>query len=699
MEVYVLAKKLVIVESPAKAKTIGKILGRRYKVVASVGHIRDLPKSTLGIDIEENYKPRYITIRGKGPVIQELKKEGRKADEIYLATDPDREGEAISWHLAHVLDIKPEEKVRIEFNEITKDAVKKAVKSPRSLDHNLIDAQQARRILDRLVGYKISPLLWKKIRKGLSAGRVQSVATKIICDREVEIEEFIPQEYWSIKALLAKKEEEFEANFIGKYINGKEEKIDLNNEEEVNKVLEDINKKKFIVEDVKKGTKRRNPYAPYTTSTLQQDASRRLGFSTRKTMSIAQQLYEGIEIKGEGTTGLITYMRTDSTRISNEALAGAKSYITESYGKEYSNGGRQYGKKSTKETQDAHEAIRPTVVTKHPKEIESSLTRDQYKLYKLIWDRFISSQMAPARYDTLRVNILSNNYLFRTNGSKLIFPGFLTVYSNVDEEDKDMNLPALKSGDELNVKDINPNQHFTQPPGRYTEASLIKTLEEIGVGRPSTYSPTIGTILARDYVVLENRSFYPTELGMLVNDLLTEYFGEVINEQFTAELEERLDDIAEGKYTWESVVDDFYKDFNKFLLIAEEEIDEIEIEDEVTDEICEKCGKNMVIKTGRFGKFLACPGYPDCKNTKPILDKIDVDCPLCDGEVVRKRSRKGRTFYGCTGYPDCNFVSWDEPVKEKCPKCDGHMVIRRRKKGDTIRCSNKDCGYIKEENK
>lgn len=694
-----MAKKLVIVESPAKAKTIGKILGRNYKVVASVGHIRDLPKSTLGIDIEENYQPRYITIRGKGPIISELKKEGKKADEIYLATDPDREGEAISWHLAHVLDIKPEEKVRVEFNEITKDAIKKAVKNPRTLDYDLIDAQQARRILDRLVGYKISPLLWKKIRKGLSAGRVQSVATKLICDREVEIEEFQPEEYWSIKALFDKNKEEFEGNFFGKYIDGKEIKMDLKNEDEVNSIMSQIDKEKFVVQDVKKGSRRRNPYAPYTTSTLQQDASRRLGFSTKKTMSIAQQLYEGIDIKGEGTTGLITYMRTDSTRISNEALAGAKSFILKNYGKEFSNGGRQYGKKSKNQAQDAHEAIRPTNFSKDPKEIEASLSKDQYKLYRLIWDRLIASQMEAARYDTLSVNILSNDCLFKATGSKLVFPGFLKVYQSTNKEEPDKEIPEIIVGDKLNVKEINPNQHFTQPPGRYTEASLIKILEELGVGRPSTYSPTIGTILARNYVILENKSFYPTELGVLVNDLLTEYFGEVINEEFTAGLEEKLDKIAEGDFTWESVVDDFYKDFHKFLLIAEEEIDKIEIKDEVTDEICEKCGKNMVIKTGRFGKFLACPGYPECKNTKPILDKINVDCPLCDGEIIRKRSKKGRMFYGCTGYPDCKFVSWDEPVKEKCPKCSSYMVIRRNRKGNTIRCSNKDCGYIAKDEK
>lgn len=696
MEVYALAKKLVIVESPAKAKTIGKILGRNYKVVASVGHVRDLPKSTLGIDVEDNFKPKYINIRGKGPIINELRKEGKNADKIYLATDPDREGEAISWHLAHILKIDPNEKVRVEFNEITKDAVKKAIKNPRTLDYGLIDAQQARRILDRLVGYKISPLLWKKIRKGLSAGRVQSVATKLICDREEEIENFIPEEYWSIKALLEKNGEKFESDFIGQLIDGKEKKIELKTEEQVNEIISSLDRENFKVQDIKKGTRRRNPYPPYTTSTLQQDASKKLGFSTKKTMSIAQQLYEGIDVKGEGTVGLITYMRTDSTRISQVALDGAREFIHREYGKEYSNGGKQYGK-SKKDTQDAHEAIRPTGFMRQPKNIKESLSSDQYRLYELIWNRFIGSQMAQAKYDTLSVNILSNDCLFRASGSKLIFPGFLKVYSTVDEERKDMEIPNLSINDILKVNDIDPKQHFTQPPARFTEASLIKTLEEIGVGRPSTYAPTISTILARDYVILDNRSFYPTELGILVNDLLTEYFGEIVNEEFTAGLEERLDEVAEGKFTWESVVDNFYRDFHRFLLVAEKEIDKIEIKDEVTDEICEKCGKNMVIKSGRYGKFLACPGYPDCKNTKPILDKINVGCPLCDGEIIRKKSKRGRAFYGCTNYPKCNFVSWDEPIEERCPKCNSYMTIKRNKKGNTIRCSNKDCGYTKKE--
>lgn len=694
-----MAKKLVIVESPAKAKTIGKILGRTYKVLASVGHIRDLPKSTLGIDIENNFEPKYINIRGKGPVINELRKEAKKADKIYLATDPDREGEAISWHLAHILKMDLDDKVRVEFNEITKDAVKNAIKNPRKLDETLIDSQQARRVLDRLVGYKISPLLWKKIRKGLSAGRVQSVATKIICDREEEIDAFVPEEYWSILALLEKGKEEFEAKFVGKLVNKKEEKIELKTKDDVDKVIEGLDKENFIVDSVKKGNRKRNPYKPYTTSTLQQDASRRLGFSTRKTMSIAQQLYEGINLGKEGTTGLITYMRTDSTRLSSSAVDIAKSYIQETFGKEYSNGGKTYEGKKKKGSQDAHEAIRPTGVLRIPKEIKTSLSSDQFKLYNLIWNRFTASQMSPVRYETISVNILSNDYIFKASGSKLIFSGFLKVYANIDEDDKDMNIPSLEKDDKPNLKDINGNQHFTQAPPRFTEASLIKTLEELGIGRPSTYAPTIGTILARDYVVIENKSFYPTELGILVNELLTEYFDLIINEEFTAELENKLDDVEEGKYHWKKVVGDFYGDFHKELIKAEEEIDKIEIKDEVTDEICEKCGKNMVIKTGRYGKFIACPGYPDCKNTKAIIETIGVKCPKCDGEVIKKKSKKGRLFYGCSNYPKCDFVSWDEPIDKKCPECDEQLVIKRSRKGNTIKCSNKECGYTKKESK
>lgn len=691
-------KKLVIVESPAKAKTIGKILGRTYKVLASVGHVRDLPKSTLGIDIENNFEPKYINIRGKGPIINELRKEAKKADKIYLATDPDREGEAISWHLAHILKIDPEDKIRVEFNEITKDAIKNAIKNPRRLDIDLIDAQQARRILDRLVGYKISPLLWKKIRKGLSAGRVQSVATKIICDREEEINEFVPEEYWSIVALLSKEQEEFEAKFTGKLINGKEEKVELNSKEDVDSILENLDKGKFLVNTVKKGNRKRNPYSPYTTSTLQQDASRRLGFTTRKTMSVAQQLYEGIDLGKEGTVGLITYMRTDSTRISQEALDLSKTYIIETFGKEFSNGGKTYSGKKKKGSQDAHEAVRPTGILRVPKEIKDSLSKDQFKLYNLIWNRLIASQMAPANYETISVTILNDDLVFKASGSKLIFLGFLKVYSNIDDRDKDMDIPSLEKNDLLLLKDLNEIQHFTKAPPRFTEASLIKTLEELGIGRPSTYAPTIGTILARTYVILENKSFYPTELGVLVNDLLTEYFDLIINEEFTAELENQLDDVEEGKYPWKQVVKDFYGDFNKELIKAEEEIDKIEIKDEVTDVICEKCGKNLVIKTGRYGRFMACPGYPECKNTKPIIETIDVKCPKCDGEIIKKKSKKGRVFYGCSKYPECDFISWDEPVNKKCPDCKKHMVTKRTKKGTTIKCSDKECGYIDKEN-
>lgn len=691
-----MGKNLVIVESPAKAKTIGKILGRNYKVVASVGHIRDLPKSTLGIDIEDNFKPKYINIRGKGPLIKELKKEGKSADKVLLATDPDREGEAISWHLAHILDINPNDKVRVEFNEITSEAIKSAIKKPRALDFNLIDAQQARRILDRLVGYKISPLLWKKIKKGLSAGRVQSVAVKIICDREEEIDNFIPKEYWTIKAMLLKDKESFEANFVGKYINNEEKKIELNNENEVNKILSEIKDNEFKVHDVKRGQRKRKPYPPYTTSTLQQDASKKLGFTTKKTMMVAQQLYEGIDLKKEGIIGLITYMRTDSTRIAKEAVSLTKDFIKEHFGEEYSNGGKDYINKSKKETQDAHEGIRPTNVMRTPDAIKDFLSKDQFKLYKLIWDRFVGSQMKEALYDTLSVNILNNDNLFKASGSKLAFPGFLKVYITADEEVSDMKIPELNAGEVLKLKDIIPKQNFTQPPARYTEASLIKTLEEQGIGRPSTYAPTIATILARNYVTLEKKLFYPTDLGKLVNDLLTEYFNLVVNEEFTASLEEKLDDIAEGKLTWVQVVDDFYSDFKVELEKAEEEIDKIEVKDEVSDVLCEKCGRNMVVKSGRYGKFLACPGFPECRNTKPILDEINVICPKChEGRIVRKKSKNGRTFYGCSNYPNCEFVSWDEPYDEKCPNCGEYMVIKRNKSADIIKCSNKECGFIK----
>ena len=690
----ILTKNLVIVESPAKSKTIGKILGRNYKVVASIGHIRDLPKSSLGIDIENNFEPKYINIRGKGSLIKELKKEAKSADKVFLATDPDREGEAISWHLAHILNIDLNENVRVEFNEITAEAIKSAIKKPRPLDINLIDAQQARRVLDRLVGYKISPLLWKKIRKGLSAGRVQSVTVKLICDREIEVDNFIPKEYWTIKALLSKGREKFEANFVGEYVNNKEKKIEIKSEKEANHILETLGHNNFNVSDIKKGQRKRKPYPPYTTSTLQQDASKKLGFTTKKTMIVAQQLYEGIDLKKEGTTGLITYMRTDSTRISSEAIDLTKKYIVKNYGVEYSNGGRDYGKKTKKATQDGHEAIRPTNITRHPEEIKELLSKEQFKLYKLIWDRFVGSQMKDAIYDTLNVSILNKDYLFRATGSKLVFTGFLEVYITADEEVKDMKIPDLKVDDSLKLEELIPKQNFTQPPTRYSEASLIKTLEELGIGRPSTFAPTISTILSRGYVLLDKKLFYPTDLGILVNDLLADYFDHIVNEEFTASLEDKLDDIADGNITWKKVVSDFYLDFHELLTKAEIEVDKIEIKEEVSDILCEKCGKNMVVKSGRFGKFLACPGYPECKNTKPILDILDVPCPKCDGSIVRKRSKKGRTFYGCNNYPICDFVSWDEPIIEKCPICGEYMTIKRNRNNEVIKCSNKECGYI-----
>lgn len=688
-----MAKNLVIVESPAKAKTISKILGRGYKVVASVGHIRDLPKSRLGVDIDNNFEPDYINIRGKGSLIKDLKKEAKASEKVYLATDPDREGEAISWHLAHILGLDHDAPLRVEFNEITKERIKQAIKSPRVLDKNLIDAQQARRILDRLVGYKISPLLWKKIKKGLSAGRVQSVSVKLICDRESEIGEFIPKEYWTISANLKKDDQQFEASFYGVVKGGKDKKLEIQTEEEANNIVAALSQGTFKVASVKKSQRKRSPYPPYTTSTLQQDASKKLGFTTKKTMMIAQQLYEGIDLKTEGVTGLITYMRTDSTRVSSEAMSAAKDYITNTFGAEYSNGGKSYSNKSRKETQDAHEGIRPSYPGLTPDEIEDNLTKEQLKLYKLIWNRFIGSQMKEAIYDSVSVSIQNGDYVLKSNGSKLVFPGFLKVYSTVDEEIQDMKLPELVENDLLSLIKLDKKQNFTQPPSRYTEATLIKTMEDLGIGRPSTYAPTIATILSRGYVSLEKKYFYPTELGTLVNDLLSEYFSHVMDKEFTAGLEEHLDEIASGEVEWKKVVSEFYSEFSKELSVAEKEIDKIEIKDEVSDVICEKCGRNMVIKNGRFGKFLACPGYPDCRNTLPIVEKINVKCPICGGEIVKKRSKKGRVFYGCDKYPVCDFVSWDEPVEEKCPQCEGPMVIKRFKNKAVIRCLSKECGY------
>ncbi|MGF7057178.1 type I DNA topoisomerase [Brassicibacter mesophilus] len=687
-----MAKNLVIVESPAKAKTIAKFLGKKYQVKASVGHVRDLPKSKLGIDIENKFNPEYITIRGKGPVLKELRAEAKKANSVFLATDPDREGEAISWHLANILNIDETKNIRIEFNEITKSAITNAIKNPRKINKDLVDAQQARRVLDRLVGYKISPLLWKKVRKGLSAGRVQSIATKLICDRENEIEQFIPKEYWSLDAYLLKSKFKYKATFYGISVDGKEQKVELNSKEDVDKVIQNIQGEKFTIIDVKKGNRKRSPYPAYTTSSLQQDAVKRIGFSTKKTMIIAQQLYEGVDIKGEGSVGLISYIRTDSTRISDEAIGNTTSFINDNYGEKYlSKGNKPKGGKK-KDIQDAHEAIRPTSVFRTPNSIKDSLKKDQYKLYKLIWERFVASQMSPALYETLSVKISVSDYIFKATGSKLVFDGFLKVY-NIADEDKEIMIPDLEVGEEAKLKNIDPQQHFTQPPARYSEASLVKTLEELGIGRPSTYAPTISTILSRGYVILDKKSFKPTELGIIVTEILKQYFSRIVNEEFTADMEQQLDKIEEGELYWTKVIEDFYKDFKKDLDVAENEISKIEIQEEVSDVKCEKCGKYMIIKFGRYGKFLACPGYPECKNTKPLVQDIGVKCPKCNGDIVERKSKRGRKFYGCSNYPECDFVSWDKPLEKKCPDCDSLLVEKSSKKGVTIKCINENCSY------
>ncbi len=688
-----MSKTLVIVESPAKAKTISKFLGRNYFVESTMGHIRDLPKSQLGVDIDNNFSPKYITIRGKGDILKKLKDSKKKAKKILLASDPDREGEAIAWHLQKALKIQSETSCRIEFNEITKDAIKKAVKNPRAIDLDRVDAQQARRILDRLVGYKLSPLLWRKIKKGLSAGRVQSVALKLICDREDEIEEFEPQEYWSLILELQplnSKKDIFEAK-LHKISN---KKVEINSKSDMDNILTEIKKENFILNKVNKKEKQRNPLPPFTTSSLQQDAYKRLNFSAKKTMRIAQQLYEGIEIGKEGSIGLITYIRTDSTRIAEIAQKEAKEYIIFNYGEEFVPvNPRQYT--SNKKAQEAHEAIRSTSITRDPKSIKKYLSRDQYRLYKLIWERFTASQMSSAIYDTTAFIILAGKHEFRANGSIIKFPGFMKVYDNSNNE-KDKRLPDLNKGLELEVNKYNPKQHFTQPPARYTEASIVKILEELGIGRPSTYAPIISTILDRGYVIREEKQLMPTELGYLVTDMLSEYFNEIIDVEFTANLENELDKVESAKANWEEVIKEFYIPFNKKLEKAEDEIGKIELEDEVTDEICEKCGKNMVIKYGRYGKFLACPGFPDCKNTKPLLEEVGVKCPYCDGDVVLRRSKKGRMFYGCANFPECDFVSWKKPTGEKCPVCGDFLVEHKTKtKGEKIICSNKECKYEK----
>ena len=655
--------KLIIVESPAKANTIKKFLGGNTKVVASMGHIRDLPKSKLGINIENNFEPEYINIRGKGDLIKELKKDAKNAKKVYLATDPDREGEAIAWHLSNILNVDEKKVTRVTFNEITKTAVQKAIKEPRDIDINLVDAQQARRVLDRIVGYKISPVLWKKVRRGLSAGRVQSVAVKLIVDREEEIEKFIPEEYWNIYAELIDKKtnKKFEAKFYGK--SGKKQEI--HSQEEVNEILATIKKATYIIGEVKKSEKKRTPAPPFTTSTMQQEASRKIGFSIKKTMSVAQGLYEGVKIQDKGTVGLITYMRTDSTRISEEARATAKKYITETYGENYYEN-RYY--KTNKEAQDAHEGIRPTYAELEPEKIKDSLTKDQYKLYKLIYNRFMASQMASAVYDTMSVTINANDYTFKANGQNLKFKGFMTLYvegTDGKEEKEAGILPELMQNEIVKLEKIEPKQSFTEPPARYTEASLVKTLEEKGIGRPSTYSPTITTILERRYIEKEQKQLVPTELGKIVNKLLCENFADVINVEFTAKVETEFDNIAEGKENWKKMIEEFYGPFEENVERVEKELEHVELVDEVSDIPCDKCGRMMVYKYGRFGKFLACPGYPECKNTKPIIETIEEPCPKCGGTIQVRKAKNKRNYYICENNPQsCDYISWNKPSKE-----------------------------------
>jgi DNA topoisomerase I len=686
-----MADNLVIVESPGKVKSIGKFLGKGYKVEASVGHVRDLPKSQIGVDIENNFEPKYITIRGKGDVIAKLKKEAKAAKKIFLATDPDREGEAISWHLANLLNIGEGQKCRVSFNEITQNAVKNAIKQPRKIDTDLVDAQQARRVLDRIVGYKISPLLWKKVKKGLSAGRVQSVATKMICDREEEIEAFVSQEYWSIVSRLAKPK--VNPNFDAKFYGTKNEKIELNNEDQVNEILNEINKSKYIVRKVKEQEKRRAAAAPFITSTLQQEASRKLGFTTKRTMMVAQRLYEGVEIKGRGSVGLITYMRTDSTRISSEAQAEAREYIKGKYGLDYiPETPRVFKNKSA--SQDAHEAIRPSYVDLTPDDIKSFLSPEQYKLYKLIWSRFIASQMSAAVYDTVNTDISAGNYLFKASGSKVKFPGFMVLYiegKDEESEDEENNLPQLFEGDVLELKNNTPKQHFTQPPSRYSEATLVRALEEKGIGRPSTYAPTISTILSRGYTIKEKKLLMPTELGKIVNDIMKKHFKDIVDAEFTAQMENKLDAVADGEKAWKDVLKDFYSTFGGVLKEAEESIGDVELPVEVSDVPCDKCGRYMVVKRGRFGTFLACPGFPECRNTKAIVEETGVLCPICQGKVLIKKSKKGRKYIGCEKNPECTFMSWDMPSNETCPICGSFMLQKFVGKNIILNCSNEKC--------
>ena len=688
-----MADYLVIVESPAKAKTIERYLGKKYKVSASLGHLRDLPRSQMGVDTENNYEPKYITIRGKGPILQDLKKEAKKAKKIFLAADPDREGEAIAWHLSHQLGVDIESDCRVVFNEITKEAIKESFKHPRPIDMDLVDAQQARRILDRLVGYNISPILWKKVKKGLSAGRVQSVALRLIIDRENEINAFEPEEYWSITSQFTKRDKTFEAQFYG----DASEKVKLTNQEQVEKIVNSIKPDEFEVSKVVKKERKRNPALPFTTSSLQQEAARKLNFRARKTMMLAQQLYEGIAIGKEGTVGLITYMRTDSTRISDTAKEEVKSFIHTMYGEEYISTSTKKAKAKAK-TQDAHEAVRPTSAMRPPDAMKAFLTRDQHRLYKLIWERLIASQMAPAVLDTVTADFLNGDIRFRASGSQVKFPGFMKVYiegNDDQQEEKENILPPLEEGERIKYADIDPKQHFTQPPPRYSEARLVKTLEELGIGRPSTYAPTLDTIQKRGYVTLDAKRFIPTELGGIVHQAVNQYFPDIIDIEFTRQMEQRLDHVEEGTIEWRTVIDDFYRDFEKHVEVADAEMEKIEIKDEPAGEDCEKCGSPMVYKMGRYGKFMACSNFPDCRNTKAIIKPIGVKCPKCkEGEVVERKSKTKRIFFGCDQYPECDYVSWDKPITRPCPKCQHTMVEKRLKKGVQIQCT--DCDYKEE---
>ena len=685
-----MAHYLVIVESPAKVKTIKKFLGSNYTVAASNGHVRDLPKSQLGIGPENDYEPKYITIRGKGDILANLRKEAKKADKVFLATDPDREGEAISWHLATALKLDQKKMRRITFNEITKNAVKASLKAPREIDMNLVDAQQARRALDRMVGYRISPLLWAKVKRGLSAGRVQSVALRIIADREAEIDAFIPEGYWSLDVVLKVKGER--RPLTAKFYGTEQKKMTISSKEEMDRIREAIEDAEYRITDIKKGERIRKAPLPFTTSTLQQEAAKVLNFGTQKTMRIAQQLYEGIDIKGNGTVGVITYLRTDSTRISEEADAAARAYIGDTYGTEYVADGNTE-KKTDKKIQDAHEAIRPSDITRTPAALKESLTRDQFRLYQLIWKRFTASRMQPAKYETTSVKIGAAGYLFTVSASKVTFEGFRTVYTESDEEKEEGNVlvGGLSPESVLKKESIEEKRHFTQPPAHYTEATLVKTLEELGIGRPSTYAPTISTILARRYITKEGKNLYMTELGEVVNHIMLQSFPSIVDVNFTANMEGLLDMVEEGKVQWKEVIRNFYPDLDEAVKIAEKELESVEIEDEVTDVICEECGRNMVIKYGPHGKFLACPGFPECRNTKPYLEKIGVPCPKCGSEVVIRKTKKGRKYYGCENNPECDFMSWQKPSKEKCPECGGYMV----EKGNKLACADEKCGYVK----